>query len=253
MSFANILNENKKVSVPEIQFRVGAVFSLGNQEDTTPTVCISGKSGLSRVNDPTYNPVVFDDIVPNKQDNILMGKSIQLADEEDRNVVVIGTNTTALGRSGSINLLNRNGGGLFVNAIREGDESDESFQNLIWDMDTKEIITSSSSQRFKDNIYPLADTTDTIKKLRPVSFRWKKNNSVDIGLIAEEVNETYPKLVSRNADGAISSVKYPLLPVLLLDVIQRLLERVDKLEKFVSLFSKSYELYDERGNEVSFP
>jgi hypothetical protein len=77
-----------------------------------------------------------------------------------------------------------------------------------------------SSARFKDNITSLKLDSDLIAKLSPRSFTWKTDGTSSFGLIAEEVEDVYPELVTYDADGKPASVKYDLLSVLLLDYLQ---------------------------------
>jgi hypothetical protein len=77
--------------------------------------------------------------------------------------------------------------------------------------------------------------------LRPVTFRYRKpfadgSKPVQYGLIAEEVAEVYPDLVTRSADGQIESVKYQLLDPMLLNEVQRLhRENATQAEKIQNL------------------
>jgi hypothetical protein len=87
-----------------------------------------------------------------------------------------------------------------------------------------------SSERYKKNIVDIGDT-DWIHNLRVVDFEWKSNDRKDWGLIAEEVHEIEPKLVSYNDDGTPESVNYSKLNVLLLKEIQNLKKRIEELEK----------------------
>jgi len=87
-----------------------------------------------------------------------------------------------------------------------------------------------SSERYKKNIVDIGDI-DWIHNLRVVDFEWKSNDRKDWGLIAEEVHEIEPKLVSYNDDGTPESVNYSKLNVLLLKEIQNLKKRIEELEK----------------------
>jgi endosialidase-like protein len=81
-----------------------------------------------------------------------------------------------------------------------------------------------SSRRFKTDIADLGDASRGLLRLRPVSFRYRAHppdGPVDYGLIAEEVAEVYPELVVRDAEGAPETVRYHLLPALLLNELQR--------------------------------
>ncbi len=88
--------------------------------------------------------------------------------------------------------------------------------------------TTTSSARFKDAITPLGDTTRAkLLALTPVSFVYKPefddgSQLVQYGLIAEDVAERFPELLVRDADGQPQTVRYHLLPPLLLAEVQRL-------------------------------
>jgi hypothetical protein len=110
-----------------------------------------------------------------------------------------------------------------------------------------------SSGRFKDTIEPLgSSTSDLLRRLRPVSFHYKPdfaNGSTDVqyGLIAEEVAEVMPELVVRDADGRPLTVKYHILPALLLAEVQRLeRERAAQADAIEALRKEVRALRDER-------
>ena len=63
-------------------------------------------------------------------------------------------------------------------------------------------------------------------RLRPVTFRYKKpfddgSKPVQYGLIAEEVADVYPDLVTRSADGQVETVKYQVLDSMLRSELQK--------------------------------
>ncbi len=91
-----------------------------------------------------------------------------------------------------------------------------------------QLGTVSSSRRFKQNINPLgAPALNPLMSLRPVSFYYKPQyvhgqaNTLQYGLIAEQVAKVYPNLVVYGRDGKPSTVAYQELPALLLAQIQR--------------------------------
>jgi len=68
--------------------------------------------------------------------------------------------------------------------------------------------------------------SERLLKLRPVTFRYKKDQPSDerpiqYGLIAEEVAEVFPELVVYNKDGQPETVAYHLLAALLLNELQK--------------------------------
>ena len=78
-----------------------------------------------------------------------------------------------------------------------------------------------SSQRYKQDIKPLAATSQALYALKPVSFRLKKEfdptQALGFGLIAEEVEKIDPALVYRNDKGQVESVRYEMVNAMLLN------------------------------------
>jgi hypothetical protein len=90
---------------------------------------------------------------------------------------------------------------------------------------------SASDYRIKKDVVTL-DETFTVDKLRPVTYNNTKLDKQDIGLIAHEVQEIYPFLVTGEKDGEnLQSVNYTGLIGILIKEIQELKERVKKLEE----------------------
>lgn len=90
-----------------------------------------------------------------------------------------------------------------------------------------QLGTTSSSRRTKDDIADLGAVSRKVLDLRPVRFTYKKpyadgRRPVQYGLIAEEVQEVLPELVALGQDGQPETVKYHVLPTLLLAEVQRL-------------------------------
>jgi hypothetical protein len=88
--------------------------------------------------------------------------------------------------------------------------------------------TVVSSARFKQDVHDMEDASDVVRKLRPVTFHYTEAavgaegaQATQYGLIAEEVAEVAPELVATGADGKPYSVKYHVLPALLLNEIQK--------------------------------
>lgn len=112
---------------------------------------------------------------------------------------------------------------------------------LVVDIDsTGKLGTSVSSAAFKRNINTMDRESEKLYRLRPVTFSYKSDatNANQYGLIAEEVAEVFPALVVNDRDGRPYSVRYQVLPVLLLNEVQKqrayiadLAERVDRLER----------------------
>ncbi len=89
-----------------------------------------------------------------------------------------------------------------------------------------QLGTISSSRRYKEDIQNMADASDRLLELRPVTFRYKQADAtgehpMQYGLIAEEVAEVFPELVIPNEAGQPETVAYHLLPSLLLNEVQK--------------------------------
>ena len=81
------------------------------------------------------------------------------------------------------------------------------------------------------------DFLEKIKQLRPVSFKWKKDefpqyrfgSQKEVGLIAQEVEKVFPELVCDWKDG-YKTVKYKDLPIYLLKAIQEQQKEIEQLK-----------------------
>jgi hypothetical protein len=91
-------------------------------------------------------------------------------------------------------------------------------------------FNASSDYRIKDNVLQL-DETFSVDNLKPVSYYNKNLKKKDIGLIAHELQEVYPELVTGEKDGEnMQSVNYTGLIPILIKEIQDLKTRVKELE-----------------------
>jgi len=107
----------------------------------------------------------------------------------------------------------------------------------------KEDITAffqASDKRLKNDIKPLSKSINLIKKLKPVTFKWKKDifnknmrNKKDVGFIAQELEEILPLCVKNvNIDNdSYKYLKHERIIPYLVNTIQELIERVEYLEK----------------------
>ena len=91
---------------------------------------------------------------------------------------------------------------------------------------------ATSSRKFKDNIQNMSDNSSPLMSLRPVTFTYKgdTSNSKRFGLIAEEVAEVMPSLVSFDSAGEPYTVSYHDMPAILLNELQKMNKRVIDLE-----------------------
>ena len=90
-----------------------------------------------------------------------------------------------------------------------------------------EIIPSSSSIAYKDNVRTIDSDSSKVFELTPRSFEWKRDGSSDFGLIAEEVHEVMPEMVIYNKHGNPEAVKYDRLSVLLLMELNKIKKELE--------------------------
>ncbi len=97
---------------------------------------------------------------------------------------------------------------------------------------TGQITEAPSSRRYKENIRDL-EVSKHFDKLRPRRFKLKKQhgNRESIGLIAEELVNYYPELVSADKEGKPNSINYELITAILIKEVQQMRKRIVKLEK----------------------
>jgi len=80
---------------------------------------------------------------------------------------------------------------------------------------------ATSSRRYKEAIKPMDNSSQALFALKPVTFRYKKeidpSQSLEYGLVAEEVAQVDPSLAIRDKNGQIDSVRYNAINAMLLN------------------------------------
>ncbi len=95
----------------------------------------------------------------------------------------------------------------------------------------------TSDERLKENITPIKNVMQIVKKLRGVSFVWKENGRKTYGLIAQEVEKILPELVHTDTNG-YKSVEYGNLVAFLIEGIKSQQAEIDTLKNQVSDLQK---------------
>jgi hypothetical protein len=85
--------------------------------------------------------------------------------------------------------------------------------------DGGQLGTAPSARRFKKEIEPMDQASESILALKPVTFHYKsdKTNTPQFGLVAEDVAQVNPNLVVREKNGEIYSVRYDAVNAMLLN------------------------------------
>jgi hypothetical protein len=90
-------------------------------------------------------------------------------------------------------------------------------------------VNSTSDRTMKDNIEDLVGALETINQIQPVSFNWKTTGKKAYGVIAQEIEQVLPEIVSEDANG-IKSVGYTQLIPFLIQAVQELQKEVDEIK-----------------------
>ena len=95
----------------------------------------------------------------------------------------------------------------------------------------------SSDIKLKDNIRPIENSLFKISKLRGVEFDWNDNADIverekghDVGLIAQEVEEVLPEIVTTRKDG-YKAIQYEKVVSLLVQGINDQQKQIEDLKK----------------------
>ena len=95
---------------------------------------------------------------------------------------------------------------------------------------TSTDYNSASDKRLKKNIKTVKSALDTVDALRGVSFEWKEGGSKAIGLIAQEVKEVLPEVVTTDDNGYMG-IKYTNIVGVLVEAIKELKAEFEAYKK----------------------
>jgi hypothetical protein len=98
------------------------------------------------------------------------------------------------------------------------------------------VAYTTSDIRYKEDIIPIPNAIEKIKKLSGNTFIWNNKQTTyetgtkDVGVIAQEVEEVLPEIVHTKSDGH-KAVKYEKIVALLIEGMKEQQEEIDKLKK----------------------
>jgi len=98
--------------------------------------------------------------------------------------------------------------------------------------------TITSSRRFKEEIEPMAQASEGLFALKPVTFRYKKGidpqRIPQFGLVAEDVEAVNPDLVVRDEEGKVNTVRYDAVNAMLLNEFLKEHRKVEELSSIAA-------------------
>src|SRR5438067_7877113 len=106
-----------------------------------------------------------------------------------------------------------------------------------------QLGTASSSRRFKREIKPMDQASESILALKPVTFNYRsdKKSTPQFGLIAEEVAEVNPDLVVRDKNDEIYTVRYDAVNAMLLNEFLKEHRRVEEQQATITHLEKHFQ------------
>jgi len=103
------------------------------------------------------------------------------------------------------------------------------------------IAFGSSDRRLKDNITPIENPLEKMDKIGGYTFDWNEKQDAykghDVGVIAQEIEEILPELVTTRGTG-YKAVKYEKIVPLLIESIKELQKKVQKIEENCDCLNK---------------
>jgi Chaperone of endosialidase len=116
-----------------------------------------------------------------------------------------------------------------------------------------QLGTISSSRRFKKEIKPMNNASETILALKPVTFHYKSDNTntPQFGLIAEDVAEINPDLVIRHKNGEVYTVRYDVVDAMLLNEFLKEYRTVKTLKKEIEALTVSLKEQESKIQKIS--
>jgi hypothetical protein len=116
-----------------------------------------------------------------------------------------------------------------------------------------QLGTAVSSERFKKDIKPMQEASESILALKPVSFHYKSDNTnaPQFGLVAEEVASVNPDLVVRDKDGKPYTVRYEAVNAMLLNEFLKEHRKVEELQATVTQLIGHLKEQDSKIQKIS--
>jgi trimeric autotransporter adhesin len=105
-----------------------------------------------------------------------------------------------------------------------------------------QLGTAVSSERFKKDIKPMEETSQSILALKPVSFHYKSDttNTPQFGLVAEQVAAVNDALIVRDKNGKPYTVRYDAVNAMLLNEFLKEHRTVQEQEATIAQLKKDF-------------
>jgi trimeric autotransporter adhesin len=132
----------------------------------------------------------------------------------------------------------------FIGSIFGENVSDPGTQTAVYVDQFNNVGIFNSSRRYKHDIQPMDKASETLYRLKPVTFKYNSDwkGTTQHGLIAEEVAEVNPQLVVHDRNGEVTAVHYEQINNMLLNEFLKEHKKVEQLQATVARQQKGMEI-----------
>jgi Chaperone of endosialidase len=99
-------------------------------------------------------------------------------------------------------------------------------------------VSGFVASEHKTDIKPFSSGLDVVRRLNPVTFKWKQNGESGIGLNADDVAGIAPELVARGDKGEVSDVKEEGLNLVLINAVKEQQKQIEAQQKQIEALKK---------------
>lgn len=160
-----------------------------------------------------------------------LGSVSIISDNTDQNQLipfVTSFGSTAIFDASSTFVFNSFSGNLGIGTTNPTSKLQVNGDVLITGVTTSSVFSSSSDKNLKENINTIENSLEIIKNLRGVKFDWKENKQTSYGVVAQELEEYLPELVS---GGPPKTVNYNGIIGVLIEAIKQQQIQIEELER----------------------
>lgn len=115
---------------------------------------------------------------------------------------------------------------------------------------SNQIANCSSSLRYKTDLHLFDGGLSIVNRLRPISFKWKADNTLDVGFGAEDVAKIEPMLITRNDKGEVEGVKYDRLSVVFVNAFKEQQAQITQQQRQIEQQNQQLEMQRQQINDL---